>query len=174
VRVVRSQSINTVAAVLTGLTVVAGTAAAQDAPAAGADQVVVQDGHARFEVLTPTLIRLEYAGDDHFQDQTTFTAVDRSFPAPGYTTTVSGGYREIRTANLTLRYRQNSGPFTRDNTSVQLTTTNVTATPLFPSYCAELRLSGHGSSIGSSAPLSLPQLGVGNGGPGSPTRPPLK
>ena len=36
--------------------------------------------HARFEVLTPTLIRMEYAGDNQFQDAATFNAVNRSFP----------------------------------------------------------------------------------------------
>ena len=60
---------------------------------------VVTDGNARFEVLTPTLIRLEYAGDDAFQDGATFNAVNRSFPVPPYTTDVtSDGYREIHTS----------------------------------------------------------------------------
>jgi hypothetical protein len=105
---------------------------AQAVPAASA----VTDGHARFQVLTPTLIRLEYAGDDVFQDAATFNAVNRNLPTPAFTTTVTNGYREIRTAGLTLRYRQGSGPFTAANTSVQLAGTNVTGTPAFPSYCA--------------------------------------
>jgi hypothetical protein len=139
VRVFRSQSLKTVqtmVALLTGVVTFTGVATAQEAKPLQESQSVVQDGHARFEVLSPTLIRLEYAGDDRFQDLATFTAVNRSIPEPAYTTTVTGGFREIRTASLTLRYRQNSGPFTRDNTSVQLTATNVTAQPLFPSYCA--------------------------------------
>ncbi|MEV4315527.1 ricin-type beta-trefoil lectin domain protein [Actinocrispum sp. NPDC049592] len=97
---------------------------------------VVTDGHARFEVLTPTLIRLEYAGDDAFQDNTTFNAVSRNMPVPAFTTTVTGGVREIRTAGMTLRYRQSSGPFTSANTSVQLAGTGTTGAPAFPSYCA--------------------------------------
>jgi alpha-glucosidase (family GH31 glycosyl hydrolase) len=107
--------------------------AATAAPAASTTTVV--DGHARFEVLTPTLIRLEYAGDDRFQDATTFTAINRSLPAPAFTTDVANGYREIHTASLTLRYQEGSGPFTRANTSIQLASTGVTATPEFPSYC---------------------------------------
>jgi Glycosyl hydrolases family 31/Ricin-type beta-trefoil lectin domain/Domain of unknown function (DUF5110)/Carbohydrate binding module (family 35) len=98
---------------------------------------VVTDGNARFEVLTPTLVRLEYAGDDVFQDATTFNVVNRSFPVPSFTTDVtSDGYREIRTSGLTLRYKQGSGPFTQDNLSVAMTGTGVTAAPAFPSYCA--------------------------------------
>ena len=96
----------------------------------------VIDGNARFQVLTPTLMRLEYAGDGAFQDSATFTAVNRSFPAVPYTTDVSGGYREIVTSAVTLRYKENSGPFTPANTSILVNGTNVTAAPAFPSYCA--------------------------------------
>ncbi|MEU3460772.1 ricin-type beta-trefoil lectin domain protein [Streptomyces sp. NPDC006733] len=106
------------------------------APPARAASNAVLDGNARFEVLGPTLLRLEYAGDGVFQDATTFTAVNRAFPIPAFTTTVSAdGYREIRTSGLTLRYRQNSGPFTAANLSVTLTGSGVQAAPAFPSYC---------------------------------------
>jgi hypothetical protein len=105
-------------------------------PAAAASEAVV-DGNARFAVLTPTLIRMEYAGDGAFQDATTFNAVNRAFVPPPYTTGITAdGYREIRTSALTLRYRRNSGPFTAANLSVVLTATNTTANPVFPSYCA--------------------------------------
>ena len=104
------------------------------ATAAQAASAVVTDGNARFTVLTPTLIRLEYAGDSAFQDATTFNAVQRNFPVPPFTTGVSpDGYREIRTGALTLRYRQGSGPFTASNVSVLVTATNVAAAPVFPS-----------------------------------------
>ncbi|WP_432992460.1 ricin-type beta-trefoil lectin domain protein [Dactylosporangium sp. CA-233914] len=118
------------------LALVAGTVVALGAAApAQAATNVVTDGNARFAVLTPTLIRLEYAGDGAFQDATTFNAVNRNFPVPSYTTTAtSDGYREIRTGSLTLRYKQNSGPFTASNLSVALST-GVTAAPAFPSYC---------------------------------------
>src|ERR1051325_4745792 len=55
----------------------------------------VSDGSARFTVLTPTLIRLEYAEDLAFQDAATFNAVNRSFAVPPFTTAVtSDGVRE--------------------------------------------------------------------------------
>ena len=104
--------------------------------AADAASNTVIDGNARFQVLTPTLIRLEYAGDGAFQDSATFTAVNRSFPTVPFTTDVSGGYREIVTNAVTLRYKENSGPFTPANTSILVGGTNVTAAPAFPSYCA--------------------------------------
>ncbi len=105
------------------------------APAAAAANAVI-DGSARFEVLSPTLIRLEYAGDGVFQDAATFNAVNRSWPAVSFTTDVANGYREIFTSALTLRYKEGSGPFTAANTSVLVSGTNVTAAPSFPSYCA--------------------------------------
>ena len=113
------------------------TTATPASPAASAATGgVVLDGNARFEVLTPTLIRLEYAGDGVFQDGNTLSVPARSFPAPAYTTSVSGGYRVITTSAVTLRYREGSGPFTPANLAVQVAGTNVTAAPAFPSYCA--------------------------------------
>ncbi|MEW9553389.1 TIM-barrel domain-containing protein [Nonomuraea sp. NPDC050783] len=102
-------------------------------PAQAAAGVVI-DGQARFQVLTPTLIRLEYAQDGTFEDRPTFNAVVRDFPPPSYTTGVENGSRVIRTGKLTLRYRQNSGPFTPDNLTVDLQagTQAVTARPTWP------------------------------------------
>ncbi|GAB3894077.1 hypothetical protein GCM10029964_071840 [Kibdelosporangium lantanae] len=117
---------------LTGVVVAALAPAV--APSAEAASNVVVDGHARFEVLSPTLIRLEYAGDDVFQDRPTFNAIGRDMPVPAFTTSVSGGYREIRTAGVTVRYQQGSGPFTSANTTVQVG--GVAGAPAFPSYCA--------------------------------------
>ncbi len=104
------------------------------ATAAASQPGAVVDGHARFEVLTPTLIRLEYAGDDQFADAPTFNVVSRDFPVPRYSTDVAGGWREIRTGKLLLRYREGSGPFTPDNTSITLTSGGpmVTAHPSWP------------------------------------------
>jgi len=78
------------------------------------------DGSARFEVLTPTLIRMEYADDRLFEDGTTFDVVSRDFPVPRFRTEVRDGWRIIRTAALTLRYREGSGPFTPRTTSISL------------------------------------------------------
>jgi hypothetical protein len=80
----------------------------------------VRDGSARFEVLTPTLIRLEYAADGRFEDAATFNVIDRDLPVPRFHTSVNQGYRVIVTDKLTLRYREGSGPFTASNTSITL------------------------------------------------------
>ncbi|MFI1963568.1 TIM-barrel domain-containing protein [Streptomyces pathocidini] len=97
----------------------AGASASTDRQAVRQDGTIV-DGKARFQVLTPTLVRLEYAEDGKFEDSPTVNAVNRSFTPPAYTTRVSGGIREISTGKLTLRYRQGSGRFTPGNTTVRL------------------------------------------------------
>ncbi|MFJ5034543.1 TIM-barrel domain-containing protein [Streptomyces sp. NPDC088560] len=93
---------------------------------------IVASGNARFEVLSPTLIRTEYAGDGAFQDSPTFNAIGRGdFQPPSYTATTSDGWLTVKTSALTLRYEVGSGPFNTDNLSVQLTAGDqaVTGTP---------------------------------------------
>jgi hypothetical protein len=106
-------------------------------PSDAADNVVL-DGNARFTLLSPTLVRLEYSEDGVFEDRPTFNAVNRSMPAPSFTTGVENGQRVIRTDRLTLKYRQGSGPFTRANLSIDLTAGSraVTARPDFGGVCA--------------------------------------
>lgn len=106
------------AAVLTA-SLAAGLPPAAGAPAAPRDATVV-DGRARFEVLAPTLIRMEYAGDGRFEDRPTFTAVDRRRPAQPFRTWTRNGYRYIATTRQTLSYKEGSGPFTPSNTTVRL------------------------------------------------------
>ncbi|TDD63285.1 DUF5110 domain-containing protein [Kribbella antibiotica] len=120
-------------ALATALSLITGTALAAPPPAP--IRSVVTDGNARFQVLSPTLIRVEYAEDRKFEDATTFTAINRAFTQTPYTTKVTAdGFREIRTSGLTLRYKRDSGPFTRTNLSMVVAGNN--AAPAFPSYCA--------------------------------------
>src|SRR3954470_1922315 len=132
-----SRTVAAAAALIAAVAIGPIAAPAPSAAAGGTALAAVTDGNARFQVLTPTLIRTEYAGDGVFADATTFNAVNRSFPTAAYTTSVTAdGYREIKTSALTLRYKQNSGPFTAANLSVVIAATGATAHPAFPSYCA--------------------------------------
>src|SRR3954453_7866673 len=80
----------------------------------------VVDGAARFEVITPTLIRMEYAADGRFENRPTFNAIARGVtPPPFIVRTVPGGM-EIRTADLVLRYREDAGPLGPDTVSVRV------------------------------------------------------
>src|SRR4051794_32943689 len=80
------------------------------AAAAAPGPAEIRDGPARFEVISPTLVRLEYAADRSFEDRPTLTVPARDFATPPFHTRVHKGVREIRTARMTLRYRLGSGP----------------------------------------------------------------
>lgn len=80
---------------------------------------IVRSGDARIEVLSPTLLRLEYSPSGNFENAPTVNAVDRQFPVPPYRTSVSGGWLTVRTSRAVLRYKVGSGPFTTANTSVR-------------------------------------------------------
>jgi Alpha-glucosidases, family 31 of glycosyl hydrolases len=96
-------------------------------------------GDARFEVLSPTLIRTEYAGDGKFTDDPTFNAIGRDgfTPAP-YSARTTDGWLTITTSAMSLRYQVGSGPFDAHNLSVRSTagTTPVTAAPWQRLTCA--------------------------------------
>lgn len=113
-------------------TTMAGTGEAPAQAAGGRRIPAVAAGDARFQVLSPTLIRTEYAGDAEFVDASTFNAVGRAdFPSTPYTSTTSDGWLTLTTSALTLRYRLDSGPFSARNLTVRLNTGDqqVTATP---------------------------------------------
>ena len=109
---------------------------AAPAPAAGAQAVapasVFTSGQARFEVLSPTLVRTEYAGDARFVDAPTFNAIGRDgFARTPVTTSTRDGWLVLDTGAMTLRYRVGSGRFTDQNLVVKLRTgrQDVTAQP---------------------------------------------
>jgi hypothetical protein len=106
------------ACLILGITACGGSSSDDTGSRAG--NSTVQDGNARFQVLSPTLIRLEYADDGQFEDGPTQTVAERPKAAAPFSTTFENGERIIRTSRLTLRYRQNSGPFAPQNLSVEL------------------------------------------------------
>src|SRR3954464_3400667 len=111
---------------------IAGGATATRAADTGPQSVT--SGHARFEVLSPTLIRMEYAGDDKFTDAATFNAIGRdTFTHTDFTSTTDDGWLTIRTGKATLKYKVGSGPFTAQNVSLTLKAgaQDVTAAPAF-------------------------------------------
>lgn len=102
-------------------TMLTGTAeASADAPT-NHRTASVTSGSARFQILSPTLIRTEYAQDGKFADSATFNAIGRTAFAPtSYTSSTSDGWLTISTSALTLRYQEGSGPFDAQNLSVRL------------------------------------------------------
>jgi alpha-glucosidase (family GH31 glycosyl hydrolase) len=93
------------------------------------------DGNARFIVLSPRLLRLEYSETGRFENRPTFLARHRSTSGEvEVTTRTEDGWRIVDTGEVTLQYRRGSGPF--DSTNVVLRFSKdgdtVTARPSWP------------------------------------------
>lgn len=87
----------------------------------------VVQGNARFSVLDDGLIRLEYAPDGAFDDQTTAVITNRRFSEAPYTVVEQADLLEIKTARLTLRYK-GSEAFAQNNLMLLWATDGGTAT----------------------------------------------
>lgn len=68
-------------------------------------QAVATAGNARFTVLTPRLLRLEYSPNGRFEDRPSQTFWYRRQPVPEYETWQENGRFHLRTPYLHLRYR---------------------------------------------------------------------
>jgi alpha-glucosidase (family GH31 glycosyl hydrolase) len=96
----------------------------------------VTEGDARFEVLTPEVIRLEYSPDGQFLDLPTFDVLDRDLSVPSFTEKVESGWLVLETSKVVLRYELGSGPFDSDNTQLQLIgTSSPTVAPSWEWEC---------------------------------------
>ncbi len=84
---------------------------------------VVQDGCARFTVLRPEMIRIEYSPKGVFEDNATFSVVNRQLPVPKYSKTDDGKYVTITTDALSLRYRKGSNPLAEPASPANLSIT---------------------------------------------------
>ena len=71
-------------------------------------KAVVNLGHARFTVLTPELIRMEWARDGKFEDHASFVFLNRRMPVPKFEVSRANlrgvHVLEIKTESLTLNY----------------------------------------------------------------------
>ena len=90
-------------------------------------KAIVTIGHARFTVLTPQLIRMEWAADGKFEDHASLVFLNRKLPVPKFVAGTAANGRNtalvINTSALTLLYRSEygtDGKFTSDNLSITL------------------------------------------------------
>ncbi|MEU0877401.1 TIM-barrel domain-containing protein [Lentzea sp. NPDC005914] len=104
------------------------------APATAQPTGTVESGQARFQILSPTLMRTEYAADRGFENARTYNVVNRTFPRAAYSSRVENGWLVITTSAMTLRYRVGSGPFRADN--LELKASGTTASPWRRVVCA--------------------------------------
>src|SRR5580704_2167252 len=84
-------------------------------------RAVVIVGSARFAILTPQLIRMEWASDRRFEDHASLVFLNRLLPVPDFTyQTAADGKTVIRTPALTLLYApgKSDGKFTPENLAI--------------------------------------------------------
>ena len=82
-------------------------------------EVVV--GNARFTVLTPQLIRMEWSADGKSEDHASLVFLNRRLPVPKFTADKNGSTLVLTTSALNLRYTPTTGSdgrFTADDLSV--------------------------------------------------------
>jgi alpha-glucosidase len=89
---------------------------------------IVVEGAARFTVLTPHLIRMEWSADRRFEDHASLVFINRRLPVTPFKTSRENGWLVVRTAALTLRYRPGPGAFTKDNLRVEFQVNGTPAT----------------------------------------------
>ena len=78
------------------------------------DKAVVVAGNARFTVLTPQLVRMEWSEDGVFEDRATLTFVNRRLPVPEFKVRNGLSKVVIETSDLKLTYVKN-GKFSPEN-----------------------------------------------------------
>ena len=82
-------------------------------------QRAITSGNARFQVLTPTLVRMEYSPTAKFEDAPSVVVINRSnWPEAVVKTSEKDGWLELATDKLILRYKIGSGGFGADNLTV--------------------------------------------------------
>ena len=78
-------------------------------------KAIVIEGPARFTILTPRLIRMEWG---QFEDHASLVFVNRRLPVPEFTTAHENGWLLVRTKQLTVRYKP-AGEFSAENLNAQ-------------------------------------------------------
>jgi len=83
-------------------------------------EATVVSGKARFTLLTPAMIRMEWSLSGRFEDSPSLVFIRRDLPVPSYQTRVEEGWLVIETSELVLRYKTGSGKFSAANLEVRV------------------------------------------------------
>lgn len=109
---------------LLGMVLVSASGAlASNAGATASSGAVVTSGNARFTVLTPEMIRIEYSEKGIFEDRPTFAIVNRKLEVPSFSQNESEGWLSISTDRLVMRYLKDSDPSGKTDGKPNLTVT---------------------------------------------------
>ncbi|HEY3784336.1 MAG TPA: TIM-barrel domain-containing protein [Steroidobacteraceae bacterium] len=120
----------------------------------------IVSGNARFEFLTPSLLRMEYATSGTFVDAPTAVVQKRDWAQVRATTMQKNGWLIASTREMTVRYRVQSGGFSAANLEVIWKDATGTPHTWHPGDKDRLNLGG--------LPYSLDNLSQDNLPPGQP------
>ncbi len=81
-------------------------------------RAVVTAGNARFTILTPQLVRLEWSQERVFVDYSSFVFVNRRLPVPRFAQAIEGDTLVLRTDSLEVHYVKSTAGFSADNLSI--------------------------------------------------------
>lgn len=87
--------------------------------AAAAAQVVYEDADKRITLISEGAVRLEYAPDGKFVNDSSFLAVDRHTEDVAHKIANRSKELKITTTDFELTYRKEAGPFTRKNLEIK-------------------------------------------------------
>lgn len=79
---------------------------------------MVIEGNARFSILTPHVIRLEYDSKRKFVNDPSFVVINRNFPTVPYKKVIRGKWLIIKTTQMELKYKTGSGAFNEQNLQI--------------------------------------------------------
>lgn len=82
-------------------------------------EAIIQAGPARFTVLSPGLLRLEYTPHGNFEDKASQAIWYRRQPVPAFELRRDDTHLEIETTQFVLRYQLNT-PFNADSLSIRV------------------------------------------------------
>jgi alpha-glucosidase (family GH31 glycosyl hydrolase) len=96
-------------------------------PKASEESIVIS-GNARFTILTPELVRLEWSENSTFEDKASLVFINRKMPVVEFTADKKDGWIHIATSKLAISYKENSGKFSNENLQIKLKLNEETVT----------------------------------------------
>ena len=76
----------------------------------------IVNGNVRFQVLSPSLVRMEYSPKSNFVDEASVAVVGRShFSGTAPNTSEKDGWLTLSTERMAISYKLASGSFSKDN-----------------------------------------------------------
>jgi alpha-glucosidase (family GH31 glycosyl hydrolase) len=102
----------------------------------------VHFGHARFTLLSPQLVRMEYSDTGEFEDKASLTFINRNLPIPAFTQNITANTMRITTQYLDITYVDDGKKFDEHNLHVDIKTLKKKVTSWLPNQIDKNNLKG--------------------------------